>query len=171
MDPDDRVLVGVIRRRRDLALLRDAHWYRIPQEQARRGLDADYLAFFLSGGVFREQSGGIHYFARRSGLELAYRRDLLPDEPDHPRAGCIYYKVQVEPLLARIPPHLNPNRRRISFIHTTWDRFVAARTIDDLYSRADYFVDRVYQARRGGRPDSAGRFIITLTTGPPEPLE
>ena len=28
----------------------------------------------------------VHYYARRKGLELHYRRDLLPNEPNHPRA-------------------------------------------------------------------------------------
>jgi hypothetical protein len=34
----------------------------------------------------------------------------------------------------------------VSFIHTTWDRFVAARDLADLYSDADIFVDRIFYA-------------------------
>jgi hypothetical protein len=155
MYPDDRVLVGVIKRKRDLTTLQQEGWYRIPQARLKRGVHAEYVAFFLSGRVFKERSGGIHYYARRTGLELAYRRDLLPDEAEHPRAADVYYKVQIRELVPKDPPVLNPGRRTVSFIYTTWDRFVQARRIEDLYSRADYFVDRVYHALRskGYRPE------------------
>ncbi len=148
MYPDDRVLVGVINRKRDLVNLRSEHWYRIPQGRMRRGVHAEYLAFFLSGAVFKEQSGAIHYYARQTGLELAYRRDLLPKEAQHPRAGEVYYKVQLGDLQLKTPPVTNPTRRRFSFIFTTWDRFIHARELRDLYSDDDYFVDRIYHALR-----------------------
>lgn len=148
MYPDDRVLVGVINRKRDFVHLTDDRWYRIPQARMKRGIHAEYLGFFLSGKVFRERSGAIHYYARRTGLELAYRRDLLPREADHPRAGEVYYKVQVSSLKEKQPPIANPTRRPVSFIYTTWDRFVHASQISDLYSEADYYVDRVYHALR-----------------------
>jgi len=155
MFPEDRLLVGVINRKRDLTIAREEGWYRIPQRKMPRGINAEYLAFFLSGTVFKERSGGIHYYAERKGLELAYRRDLLPREADHPRAGEVYYKVQLGEFIEKSPPILNPDRRTITFIHTTWDRFVHARHIGDLYSTADYFVDRIYHALRdtGIRPD------------------
>jgi hypothetical protein len=38
--------------------------------------------------------------------------------------------------------------RRISFIHTTWDRFEAAEEINDLFIESDQFVDRLYHALR-----------------------
>src|SRR5690606_13923644 len=82
------------------------------------------------------------------GLELAYRRDLLPDQPDHARANDRYYKVILEPIQIKTPPVLNTDKRSISFIRTTWDRFIHARTVKDLYSNADYFVDRIYHALR-----------------------
>jgi hypothetical protein len=148
MFAEDRVLVGVIRRKRDLTIAREERWYRIPQAQLPRGVNAEYIALFLSGAVFKEKSGGIHYFAERTGLELVYRKDLLPNEADHPRANDVYYKAQLGPLMEKSPPVLNPTRRVISFIYTTWDRFVKAREIGDLYSSADYFVDRIYHALR-----------------------
>jgi hypothetical protein len=154
MFPEDRVLVGVINRRRDLALVRDQHWYRIPQKQMLRGVNVEYVAFFLSR-AFKERNGAVHYYAERRGLELDYRRNLLPDEPDHPRAREVYYKVELGDLCEKVPAVLNPSRRRFAFIYTTWDRFVNAREIGDLYSKADYFVDRIYHAlrNRGIQPD------------------
>lgn len=148
MFPEERVLVGVLKRKKDLTTLQTSRWYRIPQSQFPRGIYTEYLAFFLSGKPFGEQSGGIHYYARVSGIELLYRRDLLPEEPTHPRANDAYYKISLVEIVPKAPPVLNPTRRPITFINTTWDRFVQAQTIADLYSQADYFVDRIYHALR-----------------------
>jgi hypothetical protein len=155
MYPDDRVLVGTVKRKRDLAFAREAHWYRIPQAQMPRGVNTEYIAFFLSKSILKDQESGIYYFARRAGLELAYRHQLLPTEADHARANSVYYKVQLDDLREKTPPILNPTHRRFSFIYTTWDRFVHAQQISDLYSTADYYVDRVYHALRssGVRPE------------------
>jgi hypothetical protein len=145
MLPEDSVLVGVINRKRDLVFARDQHWYRIPQERMPRGVTADYLAFFLSR-AFGDRSGAIHFYAERRGLELRYRRDLLPNEPDHKRADAVYYRVALGDLQPKDPPIINDTKRTISFIYTTWDRFIHARTIADLYSENDYYVDRIYYA-------------------------
>lgn len=134
MYPEDRVLVGVINRRRDLLCARDQRWYRVPAARMPRGgLYVAYVAFFLSGAVFRERSGGVHYFAPYTGVELVYRRDLLPEEADHPRAGEVYYKMQLGDPREKVPPVLNSARRPVTFILTTWERFAAARHISELY--------------------------------------
>jgi hypothetical protein len=145
MLPEDSVLVGVIKRKRDLVYARDQHWYRIPQAQMPNGVTADYLAFFLSR-AFAERNGAIHFFARRTGLELNYRRQLLPREPNHKRADEVYYRVALSDLEPKTPPIKNPTNRTVVFIYTTWDRFVNAKTIADLYSDNDFFVDRIYYA-------------------------
>lgn len=147
MYPEDRVLVGVINRKPDLDHVRHDHWYRIPYGQARHGIHAEYLAFFQSR-VFGSENGGVHYYARRTGHELVRRVDLLPEQPAHPRANQRYYKIQLGELREKIPPITNPTRRAVSFVYTTWDRFVAAEEISDLYSQADFFVDRVFYALR-----------------------
>lgn len=154
MYPEDRVLVGVINRKRDFDMAQTQHWYRVPQGQAAQGIYAEYVAFFFSR-AFGELNGGIHYYARRTGLELVRRRDLLPDEPAHPRAEALYHKLQFGELRRKDPPILNADRRVVAFIHTTWDRFSQARDLAGLYSDADAFVDRVFHAleRQGVRAE------------------
>ncbi|MBN1680644.1 MAG: hypothetical protein JW966_10155 [Anaerolineae bacterium] len=148
MYPEDRVLVGVINRKRDLDRAQYGHWYRVPQGKAQKGIHAEYVAFYLSR-AFDELNGGIHYYARRTGLELARRADLLPEEAAHPRADTLYHKLQLAELRRKDPPILNPTRRPVSFIYTTWDRFEQAQVLADLYSQADHFVDRVFHALEG----------------------
>lgn len=147
--PESPVLVGAIKRKKDFVALRDEHWYRIPEGKAPQGLYADVLAFFTSSASFKNQNGGIYYYALRQGMELVRRRDLFPDEANHPRAGDRYHKIQLSPLQDKIPPILNrPRPYRFAFIYTTWDRFQSALHIRDLYSDGDYFVDRVFHALR-----------------------
>jgi hypothetical protein len=145
MFAEDRVLVSVINRQRDWQLAQDEHWYRIPVERLGRAFTYDYVAFFFSR-AFGDLNGGVHFFALVRGLELAYRRDLLPAEAAHPRADAVYYRVALGEMFPKVPPILNPRGRRISFVFTTWDRFSTAYTISELYSKSAYYVDRVYYA-------------------------
>jgi hypothetical protein len=134
-------------RRQDLDIARDQGWYRVPYSKASRGVYFEYVAFYFTA-PFGELKWGVHYYARRLGHELVTRRELLPSEPDHPRASEFYYKLQLGPLQKREPPIVSRRWRRISFIHTTWDRFETALEINDLFSEGDEFVDRLYHALR-----------------------
>jgi hypothetical protein len=147
MYPDDRVLVAVMNRPRDFAIARDESWYRLPLGKAPRGAFFEYVAFYFTA-AFGDCKWAIHYYARIQGHELVTRRDLLPDEPDHPRADEPYYKLQLGPLIPREPPIASRRWRRVTFIHTTWDRFQAAEEINDLFVEGSEFVDRLYHALR-----------------------
>ncbi|GAB5489997.1 MAG: hypothetical protein Phog2KO_02120 [Phototrophicaceae bacterium] len=152
MLPDDRVLVGIINRKTDLDHLLKDHWYRIPQAKMPDGVYAEYIAFFLSGTASKRfGESGVYYFAHRDGLELAYRKNLLPNETSQramKRANERYYKVQFREIQGKVPPITNPTKRRFAFIYTTWDRFINATVLADLYSKNDYYVDRIYHALR-----------------------
>jgi hypothetical protein len=147
MYPEDRVLVAVMTRPQDFEIVRDQGWYRVPESKATRGVFFEYVAFYFTS-AFGEQQWAVHYYARRLGHELVTRRELLPHEPDHPRAGERYYKLQLGPLHKRESPIVSLRWRRIAFIHTTWDRFQAAEEINDLFAEGDEFVDRLYHALR-----------------------
>jgi hypothetical protein len=147
MYPEDRVLIGVMSRQSDFELAKTQGWYRVPQAKAPKAHQAAYVAFFFSKD-FGPQNGGVYYYAALSGHELTTRADLLPGEAHHPKAKEAYYKLQFRELQAKLPPLLNPRKRRFAFIYSTWDRFVAAKSLEDLYSQADHLVDRVYYALR-----------------------
>ena len=143
MYPEDRVLVAYVPRPSDFDLIRRDGWYRIPQRSAPKGLHAEVIAFYF-GAAFGEEKYAIHYYARNAGHELARRRDLLPDEADHPRADEVYYKVQLGPLQRLAQPIVSLRWRRLTFVHTTWDRFQDATEINDLFIEGGPYVDRLY---------------------------
>ena len=159
MHPEDRVLVAVMNRPKDFELARCEGWYRLPERRATAGAFFEYVAFYFTS-AFAEYKWAIHYYARRLGHELVTRRQLLRDEPDHPRADDLYYKLQLGPLQRREPPIVSLRWRRISFIHTTWDRFEAAQEINDLFVEGDEFVDRLYHALRESDLTPERQFLV-----------
>ena len=147
MYPEDRVLVAIIKSPRDFTIARDEGWYRIPHDRSPKGVHAEYLAFYFNR-AFNDQKWAIHYYGRKLGHELVRRQDLLPEEPHHPRADKLYFKIQLGPLERLERPIVSLRWRRISFIHTTWDRFLDASEINDLFIEGEPYVDRLYYALR-----------------------
>ncbi len=131
IEPDARVLVCLINKPLDLETARWDHWYRIPVKHAPQDFLADIIAFYLTS-AFGDEKWAVHEYARVRGHELVKRVDIFPDQPDHPRANDLYYKMQLGPLqrLARPIPSLK--WRRVAFIQTTGDRFLNALEISEL---------------------------------------
>jgi hypothetical protein len=135
--PDDSpVLVVVVNDPDDLARARDAGWYRIPLDRAPRRIAADYLAFYQTGAFPPEERWSVRWFAPAQAYRLARRRELIPDEPDHPHADHTYYRVSLGPLALLPRPVPSRRLRRITFIPTTLSRLLAAEEINDLWMRS-----------------------------------
>ncbi len=131
-EEDARVLVVVMNNLRDFALARDAGWYRIPLARAPRLVAADYLAFYQTR-VFGDEAWSVHHYAPVRGYRVVTRVELLPDEPNHPRAKDRYYKVEIGPLQRLERPIPSRRLRRITFIPTTLSRLLKAQEINDLW--------------------------------------
>jgi hypothetical protein len=141
---DERVLVAVVPSPADWARIRDEHWYRIPVTRAPRQVAVQYLAFYHTAR-FSELRWQIHYYAPVLRYEVTSRRELLPDEPDHPRADALYYRVQLGPLMALPHPVSSLKMRRITFISTTLDRLLSAQEVAELWPR-ETARDRLWRA-------------------------
>jgi hypothetical protein len=147
MYPEDRVLVAYLPTTRDFDILRREGWYRIPQQHAPKGIHAEYFAFYF-GRDFGDRKWAIHYYAEQLGNELVRRCDLFPEQPNHPRANELYYKVSLGPLQELEHPIVSLRWRRITFMHTTWDRLIEAREINDLFIEGGTYVDRIFATLR-----------------------
>jgi hypothetical protein len=162
--PEDRVLVAYLPDPADFKIIREEGWYRIPERHAPKGLFAEYFAFYF-GSKFGAEKWAIHYYARQTGYELVKRSELLPSQPDHPRAGENYFKVSLGPLLKLSHPIVSMRLRRVTFLHTTWDRFQDAREINDLFIQGGDYCDRLFatlkdrgiQAERDFQIEDRGR--------------
>lgn len=127
-----RVLVAVMNSHRDYEIALERGWYRIPYERAPSRVGADYLAFYQTS-VFHEERWAVNYYATITRYHVVSRRSLLPDEPEHPRADALYYRIDIGPLLRLSPPIPSQRLRRISFIPTTLERLLHAEEINDLW--------------------------------------
>jgi len=164
-DPDacaqypERVLVAVVPRLRDWELIRSEHWYRIPVSRAPRRIAAQYLAFYHPR-VFRNTRWTISYYASVRRYCLARRRDLLPDEADHPRADHLYYKIEIGSLKRLPRPIPSRKLRRVTFIMTTMSRLLGARDVVDLWEH-DGARDRLWRALRARDIQAHRDYVIT----------
>jgi hypothetical protein len=159
MYPEDRVLVAYLPKPSDFVILQQEGWYRIPQEHAPKGLFAEYFAFYF-GREFGPDKWSIRYYAPQVGRELLSRRALFPHEANHPKADDLYYKVQLGPLQQLARPIVSLHWRRITFIHTTWDRFMDAAEINDLFVDGDEYVDRRYATLREGDEPGGSEYQV-----------
>jgi very-short-patch-repair endonuclease len=132
----DEVLVAILNHPDDLAVARDQHWYRVPVRSAEKWLrdrwPPRWLAFYQTK-VFGPEGFAIHYYAPVLDVRQLYRWQLFPDRPRDDKAMQRYYQLILGPL-QRLP-HPIPSRRwrRIIFIPTTWQKFISADEINDLY--------------------------------------
>ncbi len=136
LHPTSLVLVAVINNPRDLEIARLLGWYRIPLRTAPKVIGVDYLAFYQTG-AFGDEKWRIQFIAPVRGHELTTRAELLKTEPDHPRAREEYYKVQLGSMERLTQPVLAGTLRRITFLYTTGEYLLQAKTVNDLVVTSD----------------------------------
>lgn len=136
LTPTSLVLVCLLPAPRDLEIARLLGWYRIPFRTAPKVVAVDYLAFYQPGS-FGAQGGRIQYVAPVCGHELTTRAELLRDEPNHPRAAEEYFKIQLSTLEKLAQPVQAGKWKRVTFLYTTGEYLLRARTLNDLVVRTD----------------------------------
>ncbi len=162
--PTDKVvLVGVLKRKRDLDILLMERWYRMPLSHAPVK-PFGYLALYepaLFGLPAQASATGkrIRYYARVLGRETLPRKKLLPDEALDPRAEAPYVKLTLGTPQLLTHPIRNTTPRRVSFGFTTIGRLLTARNLLELYN-VPPTEDIVRLALRGaGIPAVPQRFV------------
>ncbi len=137
LNPYSLILVCVMPSVRDMEIARLLGWYRIPFRTAPKVVDVDYLAFYQPSVFPAPEGGRVNYIARVNGHEFTTRAELLRDEPSHPRASEEYYKIQIGPLIPLDSPIEAANWKRVTFLYTTSEYLIHARTLADLVVRSD----------------------------------
>ncbi|HZG67598.1 MAG TPA: hypothetical protein VEZ12_12695, partial [Herpetosiphonaceae bacterium] len=133
---------------------------------------ASYLAFYQSR-AFGPDAFRIRFYAPVQRFQTLTRRELLPREPGHPRAGDSYYRVELG-ALQELPRSVPSRRlRRITFIPTTLRRLQQADEINDLWMGDDVedllwelFRDAGIKAeRRLEIGEGCQRYVVPLAVG------
>lgn len=134
--PADLILVTYMPTPKDMEIARVLGWYRIPLRTAPKVIAVDYLAFYQPAS-FGEHKWRVEYIAPVRGHELTSRAELLREELDHPRAKEEYFKIQIGPLIRLQSPIHTERWKRITFLYTTGEYLLAARTVNDLVVESD----------------------------------
>ncbi len=121
---------------RDLEIARLLGWYRIPLRTAPKVVAVDYLAFYQPSS-FGESGGQIELIASVRGHELTTRRELLKDDSNHPRANEEYFKIQIGGLEKLSNPILADKWKRLTFLYSTGEYLLKAKTLNDLVVNDD----------------------------------
>jgi hypothetical protein len=136
LQPTSLILVCLLPTPRDLEIARLLGWYRIPLRTAPKVVAVDYLAFYQPS-AFGGRGGQIEFIAEVRGHELTTRGELLKDETDHPRAKEEYYKLQIGGLEKLQQPIVADKWKRITFLYTTGEYLLKAKTLNDLVVDGD----------------------------------
>lgn len=136
LQPTSLILVCLLPTPRDMEIARLLGWYRIPLRTAPKVVAVDYLAFYQPS-AFGERGGKIEFVAEVRGHELTTRAELLKDEADHPRAREEYYKIQIGGLEKLKEPIVAEKWKRITFLYTTGEYLLRAKTLTDLIVDGD----------------------------------
>lgn len=134
--PTSLILVCLLPTPRDLEIARLLGWYRIPLRTSPKVVAVDYLAFYQPA-AFGERGGQIEFVAPVRGHELTTRGELLKDEVDHPRAREEYYKIQIGALEKLSQPITADKWKRLTFLYTTGEYLLNAKTLNDLVVDGD----------------------------------
>ena len=136
MEARGEVLVAIMNNPLDLDIARYQHWYRIPVSSVEKRLKErwppQWLAFYQTK-VFGDEKHAVNYYARVLETREVFRWELFPDEPRDEKGRRRYYQLLLSPLQRLPRPILSRRQRRIVFIATTWQKFMNAVEINDLY--------------------------------------
>jgi very-short-patch-repair endonuclease len=146
--------------KRDSAIARDEHWYRIPVKSAPRGIDARWLAFYQTK-IFGKEGWSINYWAEVKGRQVLKRRELFPDQMHHARAEESYYKLELGELQQLPHPIISRRGRRIVFIPTTLAKFQRAREINDLFHESP-LEDDLWEAFKQERIEAERQWYLDV---------
>lgn len=136
LTPTSLILVCLLPTPRDLEIARLLGWYRIPLRTSPKVVAVDYLAFYQPA-AFGQRGGQIEYVAQVKGHELTTRGELLKDEVNHPRAREEYYKIQIG-ALEKLPQPITADKwKRLTFLYTTGEYLLNAKTLNDLIVDGD----------------------------------
>src|SRR3990167_8974035 len=140
-----KVLVCVLKNRRDLRILLKENWYRIPLAYLPRR-KFSHLAFYQPA-VFGKGGQRIQYYARVKSSRVAKRIELLPREKNHPRAHNDYLRIELAWVKKLARPIKNIIPRRVSFGFTSLKSLLKAGDILELYgmSTTEQIIERGLQ--------------------------
>jgi very-short-patch-repair endonuclease len=158
--PKSDMLIGLLKDKNDLSILKDQLWYRIPIKSSPINLyKFKYIAFYQPS-LFKEEKWTIKYFGEINKISIAKRNILFPSEPASLTNYKEYYKIELKKLLSLDKPIPNKIGRRIIFIPTTFEKFKYAQEVNDLY-HASPLEDKLWNEMKKNNINAERQFVVS----------
>ena len=125
-------LVATLKEKSDPAILQEQGWYRIPLAHAPRRWPPRWLGFYQPK-VFKEEAYRVRYFGEVANIEVVKRKEMFPNEFISAKSEREYYQVHLKKIEERNEPIISTRPRRLVFIPTTWEKFILAEQMNDLF--------------------------------------
>lgn len=158
------VLVAIINHRLDFNIANEKHWYRIPVSSKEKWIKdrwpPKWVAFYQTK-VFGQEAYAVNYYAKVIDIRQVYRWQLFSDQPQDEKGKRRYYQVFLETLQQLAKPIYSRRHRRIVFIPTTWQKFINAIEINDLYDESS-LEDRLWAALKRFRIEAERQEHVTV---------
>lgn len=133
------LLVAILNHPSDFDILRTHGWYRIPVSSVEKWLHKrwppKWLAWYQTK-PFGNEAFAVRYFGEVIDIRIVRRSQLFSDYRNDPKAQHRYYQIFVKSIQTLPQPIFSRRFRRIVFIPTTWEKFIAAVEINDLYDES-----------------------------------
>ena len=139
MSKRGEVLVAIVNNQEDFDIAQNHNWYRIPVSSAKKLLKErwppKWLAFYQTK-IFGDEAYSISYYAKVLDIREVHRSQLFPNDPLNKKNSNKYYQLILSSLKKLHQPILSRRWRMIVFIPTTWQKFISAVEINDLYDES-----------------------------------
>lgn len=159
-------LIALLKDRRDLDILFQQQWYRIPVKSAPKMVKDNaikYLAFYQPA-CFKEDAFKIRWYGEVKSLAIVKRKELFPAELTHPKAEENYYQLDLVELLPLAEPIFSRRKRRMVFITTTFERFQNARELNDVFSESP-LEEKFWEGLKSSNIDAERQYMEQIKEG------
>ncbi len=136
MNKSEELLVGIVNRIGDYNVIHNQLWYRIPIEKVDKMLKdrwpPKWIAFYYTSRINKYPQMILHY-GKVSSIEVKSRKELFPTEKINYKTRRNYSKISIEEVRTLPKPILSRRFRKIVFIKTTYNKFINAIEVNDLF--------------------------------------
>jgi very-short-patch-repair endonuclease len=131
--PPVDMLVCLLKYKNDLDILLNEGWYRIPVKTKLDNLfKVKYLSFYQSS-VYGINAFKIKHYGTIDKIEIVKRYELFPKEKRNDKSNDEYYRIKMKDMNILENPIPSKMSRRMVFIKTTFEKFISAKELNDLF--------------------------------------
>ncbi len=154
------MLVALLKTRADYGILQEQGWYRIPVSSAPKRWPPRWLAFYQPK-AFGDEKFQIRIYGEVADIQTKARRELFPNEFENERSDKLYYQISFKYLETLEQPIISLRGRRLVFVPTTWDKFMLAKQVNELFDDSP-LEDLLWQQLKRLEIDAERQWIVRL---------